>query len=221
MRTNYHAKLEEGCFYHLYNRTNGNDWLFANDGNYVFFLNKWKVYISPYIETVAYCLMGNHFHFVICVKKVDNAFMEDVHKENTSAAKHYLSNATTVNEFLEDQFKRFFNSYAAAFNKQQSRHGSLFQKRFRRVLINNDVQLLNKICYVHHNPIHHNISDSYEGWRYTSYHAYITTKPTNIARQKGLSLFGDTGESNKRFMAYHKGYQENRLGFLGDDIEDM
>ncbi len=58
-----------GNYYHLYNHSNGNFQLFKNDGNYQFFLNKYAKYVVPYVNTLAYCLMPNHFHFLIMVKE--------------------------------------------------------------------------------------------------------------------------------------------------------
>jgi putative transposase len=219
MRTNYHALLEEGQFYHIYNRTNGNDLLFLQTGNYIFFLNKWKKYISNYCETYSYCLMSNHFHFIIRVKKVNEDFRKNVALEGTTAAQKFLEDKISVNTFLEDQFKRFFNAYAAAFNKQHDRHGSLFQKRFKRVLINSLENLKSKICYVHHNPIHHGMNYFYDVWPYSSYLAYTTTKPTLVERQKGLLLFDTKGEVST-FIEVHELYQKSRLGYKGDDIEN-
>lgn len=61
--------MEAGKFYHVYNRTNNKELLFKEHENYFFFLRKYKQYLSSYIDTYAYCLMPNHFHFLIKVKE--------------------------------------------------------------------------------------------------------------------------------------------------------
>jgi REP element-mobilizing transposase RayT len=210
MVVEYHAKLEEENFYHIYNRTNGKDLLYLSDNNYVFFLEKFKQYICSYCDVYAYCLMSNHFHFIVQVKKSDEKMQEWIIKEGSVASEKQLLGEITLNEFLEDQFKRFFNSYAAAFNKQQKRHGSLFQKRFKRVLISSEDILKEKICYVHHNPIHHGMSSCYDVWRYSSYLAYLSTKETLVCREKGLYLF-DENAAITVFINQHEIYQKNRL----------
>lgn len=58
-------------YYHVYNRANGNELLFLNDENYRFFLQKYFEYISPIANTFCYCLMPNHFHFLIQIKAED------------------------------------------------------------------------------------------------------------------------------------------------------
>jgi len=60
--------LEPEAFYHIYNRANGNENIFFKDENYLFFLKKYKEYISPICNTYCYCLMPNHFHFLIEIK---------------------------------------------------------------------------------------------------------------------------------------------------------
>jgi hypothetical protein len=48
-----------------------------------------------------------------------------------------------------------FNSYAKSFNKQQDRTGSLFEKHFKRIRLNDESYLKHLILYVHLNPKHH------------------------------------------------------------------
>jgi len=60
--------LYPDTFYHIYNRANGNEKLFLSDENYLFFLRKFAEYISPICNTYCYCLMPNHFHFLMEIK---------------------------------------------------------------------------------------------------------------------------------------------------------
>lgn len=39
--------------------------MFKNRGNYEYFLRQCDKYLSPVIDTYAYCLLGNHFHLLI------------------------------------------------------------------------------------------------------------------------------------------------------------
>ena len=70
MAVNYWEKLEAGVTYHIYNRSVGNDNLFFQEGNYSYFIEKWKEYL-PYLDVYAYCLMPNHFHFLAQVKSME------------------------------------------------------------------------------------------------------------------------------------------------------
>ena len=217
MKTNYWQTFYENAYYHIYNRTNGHDYLFANEGNYRYFLERWHIYFGNYLDTYAYCLMSNHFHCIVRVKPVDEAFKTAVAIETTVAARLFLQNKISLNTFLEDQFKRFFTSYAKSFNKQHDRHGSLLEKRFKRVQITEHLILLDKIAYVHHNPLHHNLSPFYEVWTYSSYLIYLSNKQTKLKRSEGLHLFDGQNGSVPVFEKYHQDFHRR---WLNDQITD-
>ena len=221
MRFNYWQTFYEGSYYHIYNRSVGHEYLFANDDNCRFFLKKWNKYIQPYADTYAYCLMGNHYHFLIRIKPITEDIKSFIQTENTVASKRYCTGEITFNTFLQDQFKRLFSAYSLAYNKQNNRHGSLFQERFKRIKINDEIKLLNTICYIHHNPIHHDYSPFYDVWLYSSYIAYLSGKPTLIARQEGLALFNGISADSKAFQSYHEVFKvEKKLCKKMDNWED-
>jgi putative transposase len=95
------------------------------------------MYLSPVVETYAYCLLGNHFHLLIRISDL------------TTFEK--LSNlpGKTVHDIVSHQFRKFFQSYAMAFNKQHDRTGTLFQTPFKRAHVNNDRYFTQLICYIY------------------------------------------------------------------------
>jgi putative transposase len=208
MKQNYWQTFYVNSYYHVYNRVTSGALLFVDYAERQFFMKQWQRLLGPYVDTYAYCLMSNHFHFIIKVKEADALYWEHLKKEKTVAARAFLEGKIDLNAFLEDQFKRFFSSYANKYNYKYKRHGSLFQKRFKRVELTTLAQILNKICYVHHNPIHHNAAAFYDAWEYSSYKAYLSNKPTNIVRTKGLGLFDDN-LSIPFFVTFHQSYHEN------------
>jgi putative transposase len=216
MRINYWQDFQTERFYHIYNRSVGKEKLFIHDGNCDDFLQKWDKYLKSYLDTYAYCLMGNHFHFVSHVKPLTEMVLKSIGSEHTRVGNRFLNNEIDYNTFLVDQFKRFFSAYALKFNKQHERHGSIYQERFKRVQIAEGISLLDKICYVHHNPIHHGYHGVYKDWRYSSYDTYLDDKVTSIEREKGLALF----KNRERFMDYHQIYKENwkKWNSLDDDM---
>lgn len=179
----YHSHFEPHSFYHIYNRANGKEQLFIEQKNYNFFLKKWDKYITAYANIWAYVLVPNHFYFLIEIKKRSS-----------------FPNKSEPNSFLEDQFKRLFSSYTLAFNKMYDRTGSLFQKRFKRVKVDSQTYLKHLIHYIHHNPIHHNFTNKYLEWEYSSYQSILSEGSTKINRQGVLDLFGN----REKFKSYHK-----------------
>src|ERR1700730_13303766 len=72
--------FEENEVYHLYNRGNDKQRIFFQERNYEFFLQKVKEEWLKYCEILNYCLMPNHFHFLI----VSNAFACETIKINNN-----------------------------------------------------------------------------------------------------------------------------------------
>ncbi len=214
---NYWQAFEENCFYHIYNRSNNRETIFLSDENYQFFLKKWGEFLGKYMDTFSYALIPNHFHFTVRIRNVDELFMENAKAEKTKASRKFIGQEITLDEFLEDQMKRFLISYAKAFNKREQREGSVFQKRFKRIGIRNENHLCYLIAYHHHNPIHHKLVKQYEDWKFTSYLTMLSEAPTKVCREEVLNLFfnGDTQKGRSEFLRYHQDFKlEKALEFL-------
>lgn len=63
--------LENGKYYHIYNRGINSGILFKEKSNYEHFLKLYDIHIEPIAETYAWCLMKNHFHFLIRIKEME------------------------------------------------------------------------------------------------------------------------------------------------------
>jgi REP element-mobilizing transposase RayT len=183
--------LEAGFFYHIYNHANGEDDLFKNHDNYLFFLKKYKMYLSTYVDTCAYCLMPNHFHFLIRIK-------EDLSEKQ--------------NKLLSNAFKKWFVSYAQSYNKVHKRKGNLFTQKFRRKNISSEKYLRNAIGYIHLNPAYHGFVNYPDDWKYSSFKAYLNDKPTQIHKNEALEFFDD----RENFLFYHR---EQQIGYYAKLME--
>ena len=188
----YFIPLESGKFYHIFNHAVGNEKLFRNDDNYIYFLKKYKEYISPISRTYSYVLMPNHFHFLIEIKDKDEIYkyyLDIELKKETSKVKP--ENELDFDKFVMQQFSNFFNCYTKSFNKKHNRKGALFIDYLRRTLISEEEYLRNMVLYIHQNPIHHKICNRLEDWKYSSYNAILSEKSTHLEREEVVSWFGD------------------------------
>ncbi len=178
--------LQPDTYYHIYNRANGNENLFRNDKNYHYFLQQWAKYTSPIAETYAYCLMPNHFHFLVKLRNEEELINFFKHKKKIVA----LTSFQDLSGLLSKQLSNLFNAYAKAYNKMYDRNGSLFCRPFKAKEISSDAYLTNVIFYIHYNPVHHKFTDSIEAWEHSSYLALISEKDTRLQRAAIHDWFG-------------------------------
>ncbi len=171
--------------YHIFNRINGEGALFKTEENYRYFLELYKRYISPIAETFCYCLMPNHFHFLIRIRSLKELKPCQGSKPLTGFGQDEVS------RFLSRQFSNLFNSYAQAFNKQHGRKGSLFMRPYKRKLVTDEKYLRKLIHYIHYNPREAGLSDSMDRYRYSSYKAIIQGSSENLNTDEVIAWFGD------------------------------
>jgi putative transposase len=194
--------------YHVYNHGNGDDDIFKNDGNYLYFLQKFAEYISPTAHTFAYCLMPNHFHFLLQIKDETALllFFREQKKERL-LSQYDLKERATVEKtlvidiseqdlpgLLSQQFSNFLNGYTQAFNKQQKRKGSLFLDNIQRKVVDSETYFTTLVHYIHSNPVHHGFVRRIDDWYFSSYLALMDTRKTNLNRKAVLDWFGSVAE---------------------------
>jgi putative transposase len=181
--------LQPDTFYHIYNRANGSERLFNSDENYLFFLRKYKEYILPICHTYCYCLMPNHFHFLIQIKSEQE--LELFFNQKISSNIKAFPKFKTLEKLISKQFSNFFSCYTQAFNKQQQRKGSMFIKNFKRKKITDTAYLLNLVKYIHYNPIEAKLATELNEWKFSSYAGILSQTPTLLKRADILEWYND------------------------------
>lgn len=189
-------KLEPGGTYHLFNRGNNRENLFYSQENYQYFLKKYEFYLSPYVDTFAYCLMPNHFHLLVRIKDASD-FPSLGDFENLRPRKKTKTDPESI---VSEQFRIFFMSYSKAINKQQRREGSLFRKYFRRKPVLDNGHLLNAVCYIHRNPVHHGFTVLLTDYPWTSYASILSDEPSPVDKETVLQAFG----GRQGFIDFHR-----------------
>ena len=162
--------LEYGKIYHIENRGINKGDVFFETKNYEYFLNLYAKHIDPIAETYAWCLMKNHFHLLVKIKNESQI-------SETRNPYQYFSN--------------LFNAYAKGINKAYGRTSSLFQKKFKRKLVDSETYFKNLILYIHNNPINHGICDNAMDYAWSSYLIHVSDKKTNLKKAEVLDLFDD------------------------------
>jgi putative transposase len=210
-----HETLSADYTYHIYNRANGNECLFKSAENYSYFLKKYLEYINPIADTFCYCMMPNHFHFLIRIKskKELQAFFEEQEElrglkslseplpkfETLEGVTAEIKPRKPIELLISKQFSNFFSGYTQAFNKQHGRMGSLFMKNFKRKKINTSTYLIQLIQYIHHNPIEARLALKLEDWPYSSYLQIISPIQSSFLKREELLNWVD-GIDNFKYI---------------------
>jgi putative transposase len=149
--------FEPNCFLHIYNQGNNKQRIFFEDSNYIFFLEKIRKHIRPHCKILGYCLMPNHFHFLVYTTE------NSIQKTKVGVIELNI---------LVNGFRSIQSSYAQAINKSLRRSGSLFRQKTKFKFVADDFNALNCLNYIHQNPIKAGLVERMEYWRYSSFRDY-------------------------------------------------
>jgi putative transposase len=168
--------LEAGGIYHIFNRGINSEPIFKERRNYYYFLKKYEEYCSNILETYAYALLNNHFHFLVKVK-------ENIIETRRNGQGKVEISATK-------QLSHFFNSYVQSYNKAFSRHGKLLEEPFKRKIVGSESYFTSLIYYIHFNPQQHKIVNDFRQWEFTSWNNILSDKQTFVTKEKVIDWFG-------------------------------
>ena len=166
-------KINSDTYYHIYNRGNNKELIIFEEENYIFFLSQFKKHVSPFCDVYSYCLMPNHFHFFL---RINDKVKFDA------------------------GIKNFFISYSKSINKRYGRVGSLFQGRYKASEITSDSYYTTIITYIHQNPVVAGLVRNMYDYKFSSYPAYLSDKPTTLNKTEVLEWFGGLDA----FIAHHE-----------------
>lgn len=109
------------------------------------------------INVICYCLMSNHFHFLL---------------------QQVIENGIT------DFMSKLSNSYTKYFNIKNNRVGPLLQGEFQAVHIESDEQLIHLSRYIHLNPLIGYATKDLRTYRWSSYPEYLGIVKSNICSKE-------------------------------------
>lgn len=152
--------------------------------------------LKKQIEIIAYCLMPNHFHFLIQQKEEGG-----------------------IQKFMAN----FTNSYTKYFNTKHARVGPLFQGIFKAIHIETTEQLIHISRYIHLNPVASFITqiDKLEKYPWSSYGEYINLSLVNISNPSLIINSFKSIDDYKKFVSDQVLYPTNSglQLFYGNQLE--
>ena len=137
-----------GALYHVTARGVQQAAIFIDDQDRVALLaNLARALRACDAKAFAFCLMDNHYHFVL----------------------------QTCQANLSDLMHRVNSVYSSAFNRRHARRGHLFEGRFKALHIDRDAYLLEVCRYVELNPVRAGMVGEPGQWRWSSYRSNTGT----------------------------------------------
>ncbi len=214
----YKAPFVENELFHVYNRTNNKELLFNNDENYLYFLNRFDHYASPFLELICWNLLPTHFHFCVKIKSFTNIIHYLNAKESKGLCKteqRFLQGIATIHNMVDNAFQRFFISYTMYFNQLYNRKGNLLHRPFKHVHVTKDSQFTQLVIYINANAIKHKLAKDISEYKWSSYNSILSDKPTKLLREGLLEWFG----GKAAFIKLHKDQTEYYYcdNFIEDD----
>ena len=135
-----------GGLYHVTSRGDRRENIYESDED----RKEWLATLGKVCERFnwrchAYCLMDNHYHFVV----------------------------ETMEGNLSKGMRQLNGVYTQYFNRQHDRVGHVFQGRYKAILVERNAYLLELARYVVLNPVRARMVTQVEDWPWSSYHAML------------------------------------------------
>lgn len=165
---------QQGMIYHIYNRGAHKITIFKEETNYLFVLSKIKKYCGEnQLSLIAYCLMPNHYHFLV--------------RQDGQASAGNLPQSV-------------FNSYTKAYNKKYEHSGTLFEGRFRARAIQTSSHLLHLCRYIHGNPVKDGLVADPADWPYSNYLEWIGERGGMLVDHAFIQRQFDNAHEYRKFL---------------------
>jgi len=172
----------EGFWYHAYNRGHNKQVIFKKEKDYKVFIYQIRKFLEPdffevkvspsgevlkikpdslvdEVEMHAYCIMPNHFHFLVYQKR-----------------RYGMSRLIS----------KISQAYTTYYNEEYGSVGSCWQGTYKAVRVSSDEQFIHLSKYIHANPISQERSNSknfnsdtasfLEKYKYSSFQNYVGAK---------------------------------------------
>lgn len=170
--------------YHVYNQGNNRQTIFPQKPDYLTFLNLYKRLFSPVASTIAWCLMPNHFHFMIYTDERCDAKIKQ--------GGIYLDPIT-------NSIRKLLSGYARIYNNQYKHSGSVFRQKTKAKCLSaieikpNSSYLVqdyyvNCFHYIHQNPLVAKLTGRAEDWEFSSFQDYAGIRHGTLCQKELATL---------------------------------
>lgn len=139
------------------------EYIFKNNQDKEIYLKKInKALENQRVESIAYCIMGNHAHFLMYAQKIEE---------------------------LSRVMQKANQMYAKYFNEKFCRVGSVFRDRFLSEEIDCERYFVKCVNYIYNNPVKAGMVRDKSLYKYSNYNEFIKAENLNYIRKiTGINL---------------------------------
>ncbi len=196
-------KEDEPTVYHVISRTALDGLPFKDeDKEYMLkLIKKWsKIF---FVDVLGFAIMGNHFHLVVRMYPESDVTDEDVRERY----KRLYGAKEIGSKFEFERFKKKLCSlswyvkeikqgFSRYFNKKYNRRGTLWGERFKSLIVEDGLTLVNLLAYVDLNAVRAGIVKRPEEYRWCSlgYHIQSGNKDNLLSVDFGMKEWNEFDE---------------------------
>lgn len=184
----------KGGIYHVIARGNNKEYVFKESIDKGYFIKLLKeYYLAMGYVIYGFVLMDNHYHIII--QTLDKKLQEIMHQIN--------------------------NKYSKYFNYKYERVGHVFQGRYKAVLIQNEIYLIQVLRYIHQNPVRAGLCKKVQEYEWSSDVYYRKRINSFISADTVLDMLDrDTIKAKEtyiKFMDEEEAEDYSNLQSIGED----
>lgn len=160
--------------YHIYNRSINRETLFNEEKDYIKFLEMTRTHLSTTCEMLGWCLMANHFHFLIYTNE------KSIELKKVGGLQL---------QYIQNGIKNLLSSYSKSHNFHYHRKGNLFQQKTKyKEVLTDGIQVLH---YIHQNPWKAGLVTKMEDWIFSSFNDFAGSRKGTLCNlQLAVKLLG-------------------------------
>jgi REP-associated tyrosine transposase len=178
--------------YHVYNQGNNHQKIFSQREDYFIFLDLYRRLFEQTVNTLAWSLMPNHFHF-------------EIHTTEKCLVK--VRQGGIIIDPVTNAIRKLLSGYARIYNDRNKRSGSLFRQKTKAKRISDITAAIdtknsipdyyiNCFHYVHQNPLRAKLVTKLEDWEFSSFMDYANLRNDNLCNKElAVKLCGYNPES--------------------------
>ena len=227
------------AYYHCVSRVVNREFIFG-DAERDFFVQMMRKYERFYgLRVMTFCIMSNHFHILVeeprrpDVMPSDEALLDEI--KRIYSAEAFIQVRWQLQQFRkigaddaaealrESFFKRMWNvsyfmkslkqRFTTYYNKKTARKGTLWEERFRSVLVQSGDALMKMAAYIDLNPIRAGMVEKPEDYRWCGYGEAMA------GRRIAQSALTAVVETHQRIPMSHKAALEKYRELIHGDAE--